>query len=148
MYRTVGSPGSQQAISDRKRAAWPCRLVELPFCGVYLPAELLLQRPVLSGWIVSIDSGVGERTSTFLTSLSAGDSSPINPLTVHLGEGRVRQNQDGTYLLHGTAWDAVYLSRWPQAWLCGPGTEVVTAALKQMSAWLQRRYTGQFGMWR
>ena len=146
MFRTVGSPGSVRAIADRKQAAWPCRLVELRFCGVYLPAELLLGRPLLSGWLVSQDAGVAERVCTFHTTLSAGEPSPLNPLTVHLGDGQVRLNMDGTYLIQGIAWDAGYLNRWPQTWLCGPGNEVVAAALQRMSAWLRSRYTGRYGV--
>lgn len=144
MLRTIGSPGSIRAISAKKQAAWPCRLVELRFCGVYLPAGLILSLPLHSGWIVSKDTGVGERVCTFYTSADLDGPSPLAPLTVHLGNGKVRQNQDGTYLIHGRAWDGGHLGEWPQAWLCGPGTEVLTAAIRGMSAWLRERYTGQW----
>lgn len=145
MFRTTGAPGSPRALSDEKAAAWPCRLVELRFCGVYLPVGLLLSRPLHTGWIISRDVGVDIRVCTFTTSLNPGDhQSHVSALTVLLGEDRVRQNSDGTYLLHGTAWDSGHLSVWPQTWLCGPGSEVVTAAVNRMGAWLQARYTGQY----
>lgn len=144
IFRTVGAPGSVRANSDRKQAAWPCRLVELRFCGVYLPSELILSRPLHTGWIVSKDTGVGERVCTFYTSADLDGPSPVPPLTVHLGDGKVRQNQDGTYLIHGRSCDAGYLSEWPQTWLCGPGSEVVSAAVRGMTAWLRARYTGQW----
>jgi len=145
MYRTTGAPGSIAAKADRRHAAWPCRLVELRFCGVYLPAELILGRPLHTGWIISRDIGIGVRVSSFFTSLDADARSHVNALTVYLGDDKVRLNQeDGTYLIQGTAWDAGHLSEWPQTWLCGPGSDVVTAAVNRMGSWLQKRYTGQF----
>ena len=141
LLRTVGAPGSVRQNSDRKQAAWPCRLVELRFCGVYLPAGLILSRPLNTGWIVSKDIDVGTWVSAFHTSLNPEqDTSPINPLTVR----SVRQNADGSYLLQGTAWDAGHLQDWPQDWLCGPGAEVVTSAVRKMDGWLRQRYTGAY----
>lgn len=97
-----------------------------------------------SGWILSKDTGVGERVCMFYTSADLDGPSPVTPLTVHLGASKVRQNQDGTYLIHGRAWDAGHLSEWPQTWLCGPGSEVLSSAVRGMSAWLKERYTGQW----
>lgn len=142
LYRTVGAPGSAAALSDRKRAAWPCRVTELRFQGVYLPADLILKRPLHTGWIISKDVGATEWISEFCTSLKPDeDRAPIPPL---FGIRSVRQNADGTYLLQGMAWDAGYLQRWEQDWLCGPGDDSVTAALRKMDPWLRQRYTGVY----
>lgn len=117
-------------------------MAELRFCGVYLPASLILSRPLHTGWIVSKQIEARTWQSWIYTSLDPGqETSPLNPLMVH----EARQNPDGTYLLRGMAWDAGYLNQWPQEWLCGPGNDAVTTALNGMEHWLQHRYTGAWG---
>ena len=124
-----------------RAAAWPGRVVELRFCGVYLPAALILRRPLHSGWIVSRDVGPNEWRADLHASLD-DDRTPINGL--HEIKS-IRQNAGGTYLMQGMAWDAGYLKRWQQDWLCGPDDASVSAALQKMEHWLRQRYTGTFG---
>lgn len=138
---TSASPGSIVAIAERNRVAWPCRVAELRFRGTHLPAELLLSRPYYAGHIVTVSSAPQEWESTLYASLDE-ERTHINPLS----EIRtIRLNHDGMYLLGGTAWDAGYFQRWPQDWLCGPTDEVVTNALRTISGWLRKRYTGVYG---
>lgn len=144
LYRTVGSPGSARDLSDRRQAAWPCRLAVLRHHGVYLPAPLILRRTLYSGWMLSRDADLDIRVCSFVTSLEQdGGRSPVEPLKVR--PQSVRQNPDGTYLLQGVAWDEGYLGEWQQDWLCGPNNDVVTAAINRMAGWLAQRYTGHFG---
>jgi len=144
IYRTTGSPGSSADTAARRYAAWPWRVVELRFCGVYLPAQLIRERPYNTGWIVSKDTGPSEYRASFHTSLKAEDDlAPLCPLT---NIRSVRHNDaDGTYLLQGLAYDLGRLQRWPQDWLCGPNDDSVTAALTRMDGWLRQRYTGDYG---
>lgn len=116
-------------------------MVELRYQGMYLPANLILRRPLHTGWIVSQDTGPDEWASHLYVSLK-DERSPLNAL--HAIK-TVLKNDDGTYLLRGKAWDAGYVERWPQDWLCGPGDDSLVTALHKMDGWLRQRYTGTFG---
>lgn len=138
LYRSGAAPGSDAERVARRNAAWPCRVAELRFCGVYLPAALILQHQVHTGWIVSQPA---DRWASTLYSSVKEERSPVNPLhAIH----EVRANADGTYLLRGMSWDVGYLQRHQQDWIVGPVDEAdsVGAAVRKMDAWLRKRYTG------
>lgn len=141
LYRSPAAPGSDADRVARRNAAWPCRVAELRFCGVYLPADLILQHQVHTGWIVS---QVAEDWASTLYSSIKEDRSTINPLHAIR---EVRKNEDGTYLLQGMAWDVGYLQRHPQDWIVGPVDEAdsVGAAVRRMDGWLRKRYAGVYG---
>lgn len=144
LYRTSAAPGSTVVRAELRNAAWPCRVAQLRYDGIYLPADLILSHHLFTGWIISTDMGPGEWESTLYTSIK-DERSLINPLT----EIRtVRQRGDGIYLLQGTAWDAGYLQRRPQDWICGPvdESESVMAAVREIDGWLKQRYIGAYRM--
>ena len=143
LHHPVGSPDSDASRIARRHAAWPCRVAELRFCGVYLPADLVLARQVRTGWIVSEISDVRTWAATLQSSASDTRSAI---LSIHAVRD-VREHEDGTYLLRGMAWDAGYLQRHPQDWIVGPVDEAdsVGAAVRKLDGWLRQRYTGRYG---
>lgn len=140
LYRVVGASDSDVARVARRNAAWPCRVAELRFCGVYLPADLILRHQVRTGWIVSRDVDVGTWESTLQSSASDPRSAVLEIYAVR----DVRKNEDGTYLLRGMAWDVGHLQRHQQDWIVGPvdGDDSVGAAVRKLDGWLRKRYTG------
>lgn len=143
LHHTQGAPGSDADRVARRNAAWPCRVAELRFCGVYLPADLILKRQVRTGWIVSEIADIRVWASTLYSSASDARSSILEIHAVR----EARKNDDGTYLLQGMAWDAGYLQRHQQDWIVGPVDEAdsVGAAVRRMDGWLRKRYTGVYG---
>jgi len=143
LHHPVGSPDSDASRIARRHAAWPCRVAELRFCGIYLPADLIQRHQVRTGWIVSEISDVRTWASALYSSASDTRSAI---LSIHAVRD-VRQNDDGTYLLRGMAWDVGWLQRHQQDWIVGPvdGVDSVGAAVRKMDGWLRKRYTGRYG---
>lgn len=143
LYRVVGASDSDAARVARRNAAMPCRVAELRFCGVYLPADLIQRHQVRTGWIVSEISDVRTWAATLYSSASDPRSGVLEIHAVR----EVRKNEDGTYLLRGMAWDVGYLQRHQQDWIVGPVDEADTvgAAVRKLDGWLRQRYSGRYG---
>lgn len=135
----AGPPNCLGDKANRIAAGVPAFVAELRFSGVFLPARLLHRRAIPQGLLVSTHQASGWGTS--LHPLD-GD---IWPLLNNLSRARVvRQRADGVMLLGGVQWDAGYLQRWPQTWLCAPSEAAAISAIDHLQPWLDGRYTGTY----
>ncbi len=128
-------------MADTAATAWHCHVAQLRFCGVYMPVALVQAHHLFDGWLISRSTGVQE-WSVELSKDQQARHAAVFPL-FQVREPAVTK-RDGIFLLRGQQWDAGYLQRWPQSWLCGPSAEATRDALLSLDGWLSARYTGSY----
>ncbi len=134
------TPGSAADIDDRVRHGHPGCVMRLRFSGVYLPLQILRDRPIVQGLVVSC-----QRDRNW--SVDLYDAQGKNQLLKGLLQPVVRkQRPDGSMQMDGQEWDEGYLGLWPQTWLIARDPEAVKEHLQAMAEWLRARYTGKLQM--
>lgn len=135
-YRSAVSPGSPFDLEARQRVGVDLYVLQLQFCGAYLCSPFLIGRAPILGMVIS--------STTPFNGNQAGiyrRAEPMKLMTYPLEQVEVwKKREDGTMLLRGEQWDEGEFSRWPQTWICGRNPSAVAAALRGMSAWLDREY--------
>jgi len=135
-YRSSVSPGSNFDVEARLRVGVDLYVLQLQFCGAYLCSTFLVGRAPTLGMVIS--------STTPFNGYQAGiykRAEPMKLMTYPLEQVEVwKKREDGTMLLRGEQWDEGEFSRWPQTWICGRNPSAVAAALRGMSAWLDREY--------
>ncbi|TDS73383.1 hypothetical protein [Comamonas sp. JUb58] len=135
-YGSIAAPGSQADLDGRQRVGVDLYVLPLQFCGTYLCSPLLTVRAPIFGVVISSKTPFnGYQSAIYKRSdLMKLVSYPLEQVEVW------KKREDGTMLLRGEQWDEGELNRWPQTWICGRNPSAVTAALRGMSAWLDREY--------
>lgn len=128
------APGSLADKANRKEHGLLACVVPLRFAGVFLPVQLLRQRPLRVALLVST-----QFNGTWTTSLY--DREGDRQLMHELWHARVVKRRDsGTMVLAGSEWDEGFLQQWPQSWLCTPSEKSAEVLLGHLSPWLRQRY--------
>lgn len=136
IYRTTASCGTSADLEGRARVGVDLYVLPLQFCGVYLCSPLLAIRAPTFGVVISSQTPFNGYQSGIY---KRGDLMKL--MTYPLEQAEVwKKREDGTMLLRGEQWDEGELHRWQQTWICGRNPSAVTAALRGMSAWLDREY--------
>lgn len=126
------SAGSRDYEAARNACAWKTVLVRLRFNGVYLPWELLNERPRVVCKLLSFRDGRVEVLA---------QSEVVKPPVRGLSAARVlKRREDGSYLIEGNEWDEARLRTWPQTLLCSKSVAEVNSALLPMRDWLHKEY--------
>lgn len=134
------APGSDADLHARVRAGWKGHVLRLRFCGVYLPEQILRDRPVVPGLLISENESGHWKASLY-------DQQGRHELLHGLQSATVRKRrEDGSMLIEGAEWDEGYLQRWPQTWLAARTPQEAAQILQGMSGWLRARYTGRLHM--
>ena len=128
------APGSIADRKARQETGWPVVVLRLRFSGVFLPWNLLCERPRVQGKIL-----------TMAQYNAAPHAELVNEdgkvLSRSLLDVRVRSRRDdGSMILEGAEWDEGYFRLWPQTWLCCVTGDELERALIHMQEWLSKEY--------
>lgn len=128
------APGSLADKANRTKHGLLACVVPLRFAGVFLPVQLLRQRPLRMALLVSTQFDGAWTTSLY-------DREGDRQLMHGLRHARVVKRRDaGTMVLAGVEWDDGFLQQWPQSWLCAPSEKSADVLLGHLSPWLRQRY--------
>ncbi|MDZ7862688.1 hypothetical protein [Acidovorax sp.] len=140
ILQSSGAPGSQADIQARLDGAWQGLVLRLRYAGVYMPVQILRDRPVARGYVVSL-----QFDRAWFSKVYASDGKA--ELLRQLMDPVVRKKRaDGCLLVDGKEWDEGYLQQWEQTWLLAPTPQLMQRALSGMESWLRARYTGKLHM--
>lgn len=128
------SPGSSMDKQGRQAAGMPVVVLRLRFSGVFLPWNILRDRPRKSGKLLTLAEYGAPAHAELID--EKGEK-----LLRHLLDVRVhKRRDDGSLILEGAEWDEGYLRLWPQTWLCCASNETLERALIHMQSWLSKEY--------